>query len=92
MQNYRNNNNRRPRNFNDNASGQKSGIYVQVRNGDINGAMRKFKKKVQESGILQEYRDRQEYVKPSEKRKRDKAMAKRRHQRAMQKRQEEQGF
>tara|TARA_B100001559_G_scaffold317142_1_gene321800 strand:+ start:847 stop:1122 length:276 start_codon:yes stop_codon:yes gene_type:complete len=91
LQNYKNNN-RRPRHYNQQSQGQKSGIYVEVRNGDVNGALRKFKKKVQESGVLQEYRERQEYVKPSEKRKRDKAAAKRRHQRAMQKRLEEQGW
>ena len=35
--------------------------------------MRKFKKKVQEAGIIQEIRERQHYVKPSEQRKRAKA-------------------
>jgi small subunit ribosomal protein S21 len=92
LQNYRNNNNRRPRNFNQQSQGQKSGIYVEVRNGDVNAALRKFKKKVQESGVLQEYRERQEYVKPSEKRKMAKAAAKRRHKRAMEKRFDEQGY
>lgn len=43
-----------------------SGISVVVRNNDFNGALRKFKKKVQEAGIIQEVRRRQEYVKPSE--------------------------
>ena len=69
-----------------------AGSYVEVRNGDIAGALRKFKKKVQESGILQDYKDRQEYIKPSEKRKRAKASAVRRHQRTMQKRMEELGY
>jgi small subunit ribosomal protein S21 len=49
------------------------GLTVEVRNGDFNGAMRKFKKKVQEAGIIQEIRERQHYVKPSEQRKRAKA-------------------
>lgn len=49
------------------------GLKVEVRNGDFNGAMRRFKKKVQEAGIIQEVRDRQEYVKPSEIRKKAKA-------------------
>jgi small subunit ribosomal protein S21 len=52
---------------------QKSGLYVEVRNGDFNYALRKFKKKVQEAGIIQEYRERQSYVKPSEKRAKQKA-------------------
>mgnify|MGYP003655769583 CR=1 FL=1 len=44
------------------------GCRVEVRNDDINGALRRFKKKVQEAGIIQEVRDRQEFVKPSIKR------------------------
>jgi small subunit ribosomal protein S21 len=52
-----------------------SGLRVEVRNGDVNGALRKFKKKIQESGILQELRERQEYTKPSQVRKKAKAAA-----------------
>jgi small subunit ribosomal protein S21 len=51
----------------------KQGLTVEVRNGDFNYALRKFKKKVQEDGILQELRERQHYVKPSEIRKKAKA-------------------
>lgn len=46
---------------------------MEVRNGDFNYALRKFKKKVQEDGILQELRERQHYTKPSEVRKKAKA-------------------
>jgi small subunit ribosomal protein S21 len=49
------------------------GIAVVVRNGNVDAALRKFKKKVQEEGIIQEVRNRQEYVKPSEKRRKAKA-------------------
>jgi len=52
---------------------QISGLKVEVRNGDFNGAMRRFKKKVAEAGIIQEIRERQHYVKPSEIRKKAKA-------------------
>ena len=51
----------------------KSGLTVEVRNGDFNYAMRKFKKKVQEDGILQEIREREFFTKPSLKRKKAKA-------------------
>lgn len=51
----------------------KSGLTVEVRNGDFNYALRKFKKKVQEDGILQELREREHFVKPSLKRKKAKA-------------------
>lgn len=52
------------------------GLRVEVRNGDVNAAMRKFKKKVQDSGILQELKEREFYEKPTTKRKRAKAAAK----------------
>ena len=61
-------------------------IEVRMRHGDsddqksraFSHAMRKFKKMVQTEGIVQEYREKQFYVKPCEKRNRDKAAAKRR--------------
>ena len=49
------------------------GLTVTVRNGDFNKALRIFKKKVQQAGVLQELRDRTHYVKPSEKRAKAKA-------------------
>ena len=52
---------------------QVKGMAVEVRNGDFNAALRRFKKKVQEAGIIQEVRDRQEFVKPSKKRAKAKA-------------------
>ena len=51
----------------------KKGLTVEVRNGDLAYALRKFKKKVQEDGILQDLREREHYTKPSEKRKKAKA-------------------
>jgi len=54
------------------------GIYVEVRNNDVNKALRIFKKKLQNEGILQEYKERQHYVKPSEKKRKEKAAGKKR--------------
>jgi small subunit ribosomal protein S21 len=51
---------------------------VIVGDNNFEKALRKFKKKVAESGILQEVRQRQEYVKPTIKRKIAKNLAKRR--------------
>lgn len=51
------------------------GSKVEVRNNDITKAMRKFKRKVQEDGILQQYRERQYFEKPSLVRKKAKAAA-----------------
>lgn len=59
------------------ASG-KSGLTVEVRNNDVNKALRKLKKKLQNEGTLQEVRDRQYYVKPSEKRRLAKKAGKKR--------------
>jgi small subunit ribosomal protein S21 len=52
------------------------GRKVQVTDGNVEKALRKLKKKMTESGILQEVRDRMEYVKPTIKRKIAKGQAK----------------
>ena len=49
---------------------------MRVQDGNVDKAIRKLKKKVNNSGILQEVRRRQEYVKPSTKRKLAKGAAK----------------
>ncbi len=54
------------------------GNKVLVTNDNVEKALRKFKKKVSESGILQELRDRETYEKPTTRRKKAKAAAKRR--------------
>ncbi len=55
-----------------------SGRKVLVQDGNFDKALRKFKKKITESGLLQEVRDRQEFVKPTVRRKLAKSQAKRR--------------
>lgn len=52
------------------------GTLVIVKNNDIGKALRKFKSKVQDNNIIQEVRDRQAYIKPSEARRKAKAAAK----------------
>lgn len=49
-----------------------TGLKVEVRNGDVNKALRRLKKLMQADGTMQEVRDRQYYVKPSEKRRKAK--------------------
>lgn len=51
------------------------GLSVEVRNDNFNDALRKFKKKVQEDGKLQEVKEREEYLKPSVQRARAAAAA-----------------
>ena len=50
-----------------------SGLTVQVRNNDFFGALRRFKKRVSQDGILMEYKEKRYYQKPSEKRAKAKA-------------------
>ena len=51
---------------------------VVVRDGNVEKALRKFKKKIQESGLLNELRERETYEKPTTSRKRKKSVAKNR--------------
>lgn len=54
------------------------GNTVLVKDGNVEKALRKFKKKVAESGLLNELRDRETYEKPTTSRKRKKSAAKNR--------------
>lgn len=59
------------------------GLCVIVTNDQVEKALRKFKKKVQESGLLQDLREREFYEKPTTARKRAKSSAKRRWQKKL---------
>ena len=54
------------------------GIVVEVVDGNVEKALRKFKKKVTESGLLQELREREFYEKPTTARKKAAGSARRR--------------
>ena len=54
------------------------GKTVIVNDGNVEKALRKFKKKVLDSGLLQELRDRETYEKPTTARKRKKSAARNR--------------
>lgn len=56
------------------------GLRVIVTQDNVEKAIRKLKKRVQEFGLLQELRDREHYEKPTTARKRAKSAAKRRWQ------------
>lgn len=71
---------------------QKQGLTVEVRNGDFNKALRIFKKKVQQEGVIQEIRERQHYVKPSEKRAKAKAAGRARWLKKLAKQKNDLGF
>jgi small subunit ribosomal protein S21 len=68
----------------DNQYNKFTGSTVFVKDGEpIERALRKFKKKVQDSGLLQELRDREFYEKPTTARKRAKSAAKNRWQKEL---------
>lgn len=56
------------------------GRTVIVNDGNVEKALRKFKKKITEQNLLQEVRDREQFVKPTVRRKLAKSQAKRRWQ------------
>ena len=59
------------------------GFYVEVHNNDVNKALRKLKKMVQQDGIFQTLRERERFEQPSMKRKKAKARAQKRWQKKL---------
>ena len=51
-------------------------MQVKVKNNNIEGALRLFKRKVNDSGVLFKYREKEFYEKPAQKRKRKQSAAK----------------
>ena len=64
-------------------------MKVEVRNGNVDQAIRVLKKKLQQDGLFNELREREFYTSRSEKRRREKAAAIRRQKREDLKREEE---
>ena len=64
------------------------GTRVEVRDNNVNQAMKRLKKILQTEGVFKEMRDRQVFEKPSMKRKKAKAAAKKRWQKEIAKRQD----
>lgn len=56
---------------------------VIVKDGNVEKALRKFKKKIQDQGLLIELKERETYEKPTTSRKRKKSVAKNRWQRQL---------
>ncbi len=55
-----------------------TGKKVEIKDGNVDKALRKWKKKVSESGLLVELQRRKTYIKPSVQKKIDRALAKKR--------------
>lgn len=60
---------------------KKKGTTVVVKDGNVEKALRKFKNKIQDSGKLEELREREQYTKPTTERRMARNKAVRRYQR-----------
>ena len=67
-------------------------MQVEVRNNNVEKAMRILKKKLTEEGVFNELREREFYMTKGEKRRRAKNAAKRRAERDLKKRMEKEGY
>ena len=67
-------------------------VQVQVRENNVDQALRALKKKLQREGVFREMKLRRHYEKPSERRAREKAEAVRRARKLARKRMEREGF
>ena len=67
-------------------------MIIEVRNNNVDGAMRVLKKKLQDEGIFNELRDREHFVSKGEKRRIAKAAGRARAKRETQRKLEENGF
>lgn len=59
------------------------GMVVETRNDDFNRALRTFSKKIQDSGLLKEVKERMAYEKPAVKKQRVKKQARKRWERTV---------
>ena len=63
--------------------GNKRGLFVEVKNNNINAALRILKKKIAQEGILKELKKREYYERPGDRRRRKRAEAIRRHRKTL---------
>lgn len=72
--------------------GSRKLVLVQVRENNVEQALRALKKKLQREGVFREMKLRRHYEKPSERKTREKAEAVRRFRKVMRKKLEKDGF
>ena len=73
-------------------TGAEGNVQVQVRDNNVDQALRALKKKLQREGVFREMKLRRSYEKPSARRKRERAEAVRRHRKLLRKRMDREGF
>ena len=76
---------RKRKNFRKRPKDDSKGLSVKVYNNNVEGALKVFKRKVKDSNIMQELREKQYYDKPSKKRREKKNLAKLRNKYKLQK-------
>jgi|TARA_B110000503_G_scaffold47926_1_gene78000 small subunit ribosomal protein S21 len=67
-------------------------VRIEVRNNNVDKAMRILKKKLTEDGFFNELREREHYTSKGEKKRHERAASKRRQKRNLETRMEEQGY
>lgn len=67
-------------------------MRIEVRNNNVDKAMRILKKKLTEDGFFNELRERESFMSKGEKKRHERAASKRRHKRNLETRMEEQGY
>jgi small subunit ribosomal protein S21 len=70
----------------------KPGISVDVRNGNVDKALRILKKKLQEDGLFNQLREREAFMGKGERERKERAAGKRRESKKLQERMENQGY
>ena len=70
----------------------KAKVLVQVRDNNVDQALRVLKKKLQREGVFREMKLRRSFEKPSARKKRERAEAVRRHRKLLRKRMDREGF
>ncbi len=69
-----------------------SKVQVQVRDNNVDQALRVLKKKLQREGVFREMKLRRSFEKPSARKKRERAEAVRRHRKLLRKRMDREGY
>ena len=67
-------------------------MRIEVRNNNVDKAMRILKKKLTEDGLFNELREREAFMSKGEKKRHERAASIRRQKRSLEKRMEEQGY
>ena len=80
---------RKRKNFRKRPKDDSKGLSVKVWNNNVEGALKVLKRKVKESDMMQELREKQYYTKPSKKRREKKNLAKLRNKYKLQKEQKD---